>query len=56
MATLKTNTADSMKLFYSKIYKTKAETFSDEDNIPIIVGDNAIIHKSSEIQKFIEGN
>ena len=37
IATLKTNTADSMKLFYSKIYKTKAETFIDEDNMPIIV-------------------
>ena len=37
MGTLKTNTADSMKLFYLKIYKTKGKTFSDEYNMPIIV-------------------
>ena len=45
-----------MKLFNSKFYKAKAETFNDEDNTPIIVGYNSIIHKSSEILKFIEGS
>ena len=54
MATSKPNTADSIKWFYSNVYETKAETFSGEDNIPILVGDNAIIHKSIEVQKFIE--
>ena len=56
MAISKTNTADSIKWFYSKIYATKAETFSGEDNILILVGDNAITHKSIEVQKFIEGS
>ena len=54
MATSEANTEESMKWFYSKIYKTKAETFSDEDNIPILVGDNVIIHKSDKIKQFIE--
>ena len=56
MATSKTNTADSIKLFYSKNYITKAEIFRGEDDIPILVGHNLIIHKSIKVQKFIEGS
>ena len=39
---------------YYHIFKTKFESFKETGSIPIIVHDNASIHKSSEIQEFIK--
>ena len=54
LETTKTNSSNSIKGFYFKLYETKIKEFTNEENLPVLVCNNWIINKSAEIKEFLK--
>ena len=54
MATRKTMTADKMKDFYYELFYSKIKIFKEDNELPVLVYDNSVIHKSEKIKSFIQ--
>ena len=56
MATRETFTADKMKDFYYELFYSKIKIFKEDNELPALVCDNSVIHKSEKIKSFIQDN
>ena len=54
MATWETFTADKMKDFYYEQFYSKIKIFKENNELPVLVCDNSVIHKSEKIKSFIQ--
>ena len=54
MATRETFTSDKMKDFYYELFYSKIKKFKDYNELPVLVCDNLVIHKSEKIKRFIQ--
>ena len=56
VSTIGTFTSKEIKGFYYHIFKSRFEDFEETEDIPVIVCDNASIHKLLEIREFIKNS
>ena len=49
-----TFTADKMKDFYFELIYSKIKIFKEDNELPVLVCDNSVIHKSEKIKSFIQ--
>ena len=54
MATRETFKADKMKDFYYELFYSKIKMFKEDNELPVLVCDNSVIHKSEKIKSFIK--
>ena len=54
MTTRETFKVDKMKDFYYELFYSKIKMFKEDNELPVLVCDNSIIHKSEKIKSFIQ--
>ena len=54
METRETFTSDKMKDFYYELFYSKIKIFKDDNELPVLVRNNLVIHKSEKIKSFIQ--
>ena len=54
MVTREIFTADKMKDFYFELLYSKIKKLKKDNELPVLVCDNSVIHKSEKIKSFIQ--
>ena len=54
VVTRETFTVDKMKDFYYELFYSKNKIFKEDNELPVLVCDNSVIHKSVKIKSFIQ--
>ena len=54
MATREKFKADKMKDLFYEIFYSKIKIFKEDNELPVLVCDNSVIHKSEKIKSFIQ--